>query len=53
MANELESVRATLTYSIATGLKPINEMLEGENLERTYTGLLIDPWLKSITVDQK
>ena len=37
--NMTESIRANLTYSVDTGVKPVNETMEQGNLERKYTGV--------------
>ena len=34
-----KSIQANLTYSIDTGVKPINETMEKGNLKRKYTGV--------------
>ena len=36
--NMLESIKASLTYSVDTGVKPINETMEEGNILRKYTG---------------
>ena len=37
-----ESIQASLTYSVDTGVKPVNETMEKGNLERRYTGVSED-----------
>ena len=37
--NMTESIKANLTYSVDTGVKPVNETMEQGNLERKYTGV--------------
>ena len=34
-----ESIKANLTYSVDTGVKPVNETMEQGNLTRKYTGV--------------
>ncbi len=34
----LESIKASLTYSVDTGVKPINETMGEGNIRRKYTG---------------
>ena len=36
---EIDTIQAPLTYSVDTGVKPVNETMESGNLKRNYTGV--------------